>query len=82
MTPSPPLPRRTLYALLALALASVATAQQQPGRVPCGTTAPDQSVCDRLEHPASQRAIRIPIGSECVQDARSGGYYCGYSGAA
>lgn len=73
-----------IVVMLLLAAAGLAHAQQlqlQPGRIACGTTAPNQAICDSLSHPTSRRAMRVPVESECVRESRSGGYFCGFSGA-
>lgn len=55
--------------------------QQQPARIACGIAAPKQQICDALSHPSSRRAMRVPIDSECVFDARSSMHFCGYANA-
>ncbi|GAA5957352.1 hypothetical protein JCM10213_003709 [Rhodosporidiobolus nylandii] len=64
MSTSPRLP-----SILALATLLLAVASAQPARFPCGTTFPQQSVCDLLSHPVSRRiGVTIPIGSQCISD--------------
>lgn len=55
--------------------------QQQPGRIACGAATANQKICDALSHPSSRRAMRVPVNSECVLDARSGMHFCGYANA-
>ncbi|GAA5976930.1 hypothetical protein JCM5350_007498 [Sporobolomyces pararoseus] len=51
-----------------------------PGRFPCGTTSPNQQICDALSSTASPRTVGVPVGSECVSE-KGLGYFCGWQGA-
>ncbi|KAK4054296.1 hypothetical protein OIO90_003529 [Microbotryomycetes sp. JL221] len=62
-------------------IGSTLAAQQQPARILCGTTEPDQSVCDRLSQPVPRRTMKVPIDSQCVLDSTTNKYFCGYVGA-
>ncbi|GAA6043752.1 hypothetical protein JCM8097_006653 [Rhodosporidiobolus ruineniae] len=85
MTSSPPATSR-LSSILALAallvLVATSPAVAQPARFPCGTTSPNQRICDLLSHPTARRTegVSIPVDSECV-GVKGLGYFCGFQGA-
>lgn len=51
-----------------------------PGRFPCGTTSPNQHVCDALSPSSSPRTVGVPVGSECVAE-KDLGFFCGWTNA-
>ncbi|GAA5890671.1 hypothetical protein JCM6882_000619 [Rhodosporidiobolus microsporus] len=63
------LPRR-LHSILAVAHLLLAVAYAQPARFPCGTTSPNQRVCDLLSHPTARRGTNVPVDSECTKDSQ------------
>ncbi|GAA5829152.1 hypothetical protein JCM3766R1_000996 [Sporobolomyces carnicolor] len=68
---SRPAPRSRSFAVslvLAVFLSSRATVSALPGRFPCGTTSPNQQICDALSPASSPRTVGVPIGSECTSD--------------
>lgn len=73
------MPLSPMLVLIAVLLGGVA-AQQQPGRIPCGTNQAIQSICDAISsHSTSE--FPLPVGSECVLDVNHAGFFCGFAGA-
>ena len=84
------MPSFTLASAL-LSLAALAAAQ--PGRYGCTNAdgnGPDQSICDTLVGTGVEDGNSgvfksfgyVPQNSQCIQDAATGEYFCGYAGAA
>jgi hypothetical protein len=72
---------RRLHSIFAICSLLVAVASAQTaGRFPCGTNAPNQQLCDLLNHPTSARRSGTPLNSQCVQ-AEGSGWFCGWQGA-
>ncbi|GAA6012877.1 hypothetical protein JCM11491_006209 [Sporobolomyces phaffii] len=70
-TSSRPVARSRLYAVsFVLATFLSSTAHALPGRFPCGTTSPNQHICDALSAASSPRTVGVPIGSECTADSQ------------
>ena len=79
-----PRPRQRSTTILAVSLVfasyfSLSTAL--PGRFPCGTTSANQHICDNLSTSISPKTIGLPVGSQCVEETKQGGFYCGWAGA-
>ncbi|GJN91400.1 hypothetical protein Rhopal_004421-T1 [Rhodotorula paludigena] len=56
--------------ILALSILLAAVAHAQPGRFPCGSSAPNQRTCESLSHPTARRGIIVPVDSQCATDAQ------------
>ncbi|ORY89660.1 hypothetical protein BCR35DRAFT_300067 [Leucosporidium creatinivorum] len=81
--PSLPPPPKRLLALLTTFFIALSSVHAQSGRIKCMKgSQPNQAVCDQLQPATSRRAMRVPIDSECHQDAYSGDWFCGFAGAA
>ncbi|GAA5909290.1 uncharacterized protein JCM6883_005831 [Sporobolomyces salmoneus] len=70
----------TFSVILATFLSSSSVVSALPGRFPCGTTSPNQQICDALSPASSPRTVGVPVGSECVAE-KGLGYFCGWQGA-
>ncbi|GAA6005931.1 hypothetical protein JCM10207_007279 [Rhodosporidiobolus poonsookiae] len=73
---------RVQRSILAVAALLVAVASAQPARFPCGTTSPNQHICDSLSRAsATQKGLPVPVSSECIGAADGRGFFCGWTGA-
>lgn len=85
LAPRPHLPRlslamRSLRAVLAL-LPALVVAQNGYGRFPCGTFAPEQSLCDAAEGQDGTDGAGVLTGLVCQQQPETLAYFCGIAGA-